>query len=131
MEGIVYKDLSYRINGLLFKVHKQLGYYRKEKQYGDYFEELLNALDIKYIREYRFKDEQFGEELARCVCDFIVDDKIIIEFKAKEFITKEDYFQVQRYLVTLNLRLAIIVNFRQHTLYPKRFLNKYFLENRS
>jgi len=81
MEGIVYKDLSYKIYGLLFKVHRELGYYRNEKQYGDYFE---------------------------------------------EFITKDDYYQVQRYLITLNFRLALIVNFRQRTLYPKRVLNKYF-----
>jgi len=60
---------------------------------------------------------------VRCICDFIIDDKIIIEFKAKNFITKEDYYQAKRYLVTLNLELAIIVNFRQYRLSPKRVLN--------
>gem|GEM_PF-3151651 len=28
---IVYKDLSYRINGLLFQVHRELGKYNNEK----------------------------------------------------------------------------------------------------
>ncbi|HTX86650.1 MAG TPA: GxxExxY protein [Candidatus Nanoarchaeia archaeon] len=126
MEGIVYKDLSYKIYGLLFKVHRELGYYRNEKQYGDYFEELLKAERIGYVREYRFNDERLGNGIVRCICDFIIDNKIIIEFKVKEFITKDDYYQVQRYLITLNFRLALIVNFRQRTLYPKRVLNKYF-----
>lgn len=40
-DKVVYKELSYKINGLLFKVHKDLGRYRNEKQYGDYFEQLL------------------------------------------------------------------------------------------
>jgi GxxExxY protein len=129
MEGIIYKDLSYEINGLLFKTQKELGYFRNEKQYGDYFEGLLKENGIKYVREYRFEDRQFGNEIVRCVCDFIVDDKIILEFKAKNFIGKEDYYQAKRYLATLNLKLAIIVNFRQRTLYPKRVLNNIFSKN--
>jgi hypothetical protein len=129
MEGIIYKDLSYKINGLFFTVHKELGYSRNEKQYGDYFEELLKKGEIKYCREYRFEDNQYGNGTVRCVCDFIIDDKIIIEFKAKDFITKEDYYQAKRYLATLNLKLAIIVNFRQYRLYPKRVLNSVYSKN--
>jgi GxxExxY protein len=123
MEKIVYKDLSFKINGLLFKVHRELGHFRNEKQYGDLLEEFLKKENVRYIREYRFEDCHNGKGIVRCVCDFIIDDKIIIELKAKNFVTKDDYYQVKRYLVTLNLELAIIANFRQYTLYPKRVLN--------
>ena len=41
MEKILYKDLSCKINGLLFKTHKELGKYRNEKQYADFIENLL------------------------------------------------------------------------------------------
>ena len=123
MEKILYKDLSYQLTGLLFKTHKELGHYRNEKQYADYFEKLLKESDIKYAREFRFEDQQYGKEKIRCICDFIVDDKIILEFKAKNFITKEDYYQLKRYLITLNLELGIIINFRQIRLTPKRILN--------
>ncbi len=123
MKKIIFKDLSYNIIGLLFKTHKDLGRYRNEKQYADYFEKLLKNSEINYVREYRFDDQQYGKEKVRCICDFIVDNNIILEFKAKNFITKEDYYQVKRYLITLNLELGIIVNFRQVRLYPKRILN--------
>ena len=131
MEKIIYKELSYKIIGLLFETHKNLGIYRNEKQYADYFEELLKQENIKYEREYKFKDCKYGQEKIRCICDFIVDEKIILEFKAKNFITKEDYFQTKRYLITLNLKLGIVVNFRQKRLAPKRILNKeyYFNDN--
>lgn len=128
MEKIVHKELSYTITGLFFKTHKDLGHFRNEKQYADYFEKLLKAEKIKYVREYRFDDQQYGQGKVRCVCDFIVEDKIIIEFKAKNFITKEDYYQAKRYLITLNLELAIIVNFRQNRLSPKRVLNSNVLK---
>lgn len=124
MDKVIYKELSYKITGLLFKTHKELGRFRNEKQYADYFEKLLINDDIKYIREYKFEDSQYGKDKIRCVCDFVIEDKIILEFKAKNFITKEDYYQTRRYLVTLNMKLALIINFRQYRLSPKRVLNK-------
>lgn len=123
MEKVVYKDLSYKITGLLFETHKNLGRYRNEKQYADYFEGLLKKRGVNYEREYKFNDHQYGKGQIRCICDFIIENKIILEFKAKDHISKIDYFQTKRYLVTLNLKLAVIVNFRQPRLVPKRILN--------
>ena len=123
MSKIIHKDLSYKINGLLFEVHRELGRYRNEKQYADYFEKLLEKANIKYEREYRFNDQQYGKEKIRCICDFIIEDVIILEFKAKDFIEKKDHYQTKRYLITLNLELAIIINFRDKRLMPKRVLN--------
>ncbi len=128
MDKVVHKELSYKITGLLFKTHQELGHYRNEKQYADYFEKLLVKEGIKYIREYKFVDHQYGKDIIRCICDFIIEDKIILEFKATSFITKKDYYQMKRYLVTLNLQLGIIVNFRQYRLSPKRVLNSNFLK---
>ncbi|MDP3900306.1 MAG: GxxExxY protein [bacterium] len=119
----IHKELSYEIVGLFFKAHKDLGRFRNEKQYGDYFEKLLQQKKFKYIREYRFNDHQYGKGDVRCIVDFIIENKIIVEFKARDSLTKEDYYQVKRYLVTLNLHLGILVNFRQPRLVPKRILN--------
>ncbi|PIR92075.1 GxxExxY protein [Candidatus Falkowbacteria bacterium CG10_big_fil_rev_8_21_14_0_10_44_15] len=119
----IYKELSYEIVGLFFQVHKDLGRFRSEKQYGDYFKKLLQQKNLKYIREYRFNDHQYGKGDVRCIVDFIIEDKIIVEFKTRDSLTKEDYYQVKRYLVTLNLHLGILVNFRQPRLVPKRILN--------
>lgn len=128
MSKVVHKELSYKINGLLFETHKALGCYRNEKQCADYFEKLLIREKMKYAREYRFVDHQYGKGQIRCVCDFIIEDKIIVEFKSKDHLTKDDYYQVKRYLVTLNLELAILVNFRQKRLVPKRILNSNFIK---
>ena len=126
---MIYRELSYKVTGLLFKTHQELGRFRNEKQYADYYEELLKKEKVKYVREYRFEDNQYGKGRIRCIIDFIVEDKIILEFKVKDYITKQDYFQVKRYLVTLNLKLALIINFRQKRLSPKRILNKDFISN--
>src|SRR4030042_2175719 len=123
MEKLVYKELSYEICGLLFKVHNELGRFKNEKQYSDYFEQLLKDSRMRYVRECRIDKAFPGEKDARNICDFIIEDKIIVEFKVKNFLSKDDYFQVRRYLSCTGLKLAIIVNFRQKYITPKRVLN--------
>ncbi len=127
MDKVVYKDLSYKICGLLYKTHNNLGRYKNEKQYADYFETLLKENKCKYIREYKLAPSFEGEMNGRNICDFVIEDKIIIEFKAKRFLSKEDYYQAKRYLSCMDSRLAILVNFRQKYLSPKRILNNELL----
>jgi len=86
---LIFSDLTYKINGILFKAHNQLGRYGNEKQYGDLIE--------KYLKDFKIK--------------------------SRRIITKEDYYQVRRYLDALKLKLGIIVNFRNLYLRPKRILN--------
>jgi len=123
-KNIIHPELSYKICGLFFNIHKNLGRYRNEKQYTDAFEKLLKENRINYTRKKSLKTSFAGEQKRRNIPDFIIDNKIIVDFKSKDFITKDDYFQMQRYLQSSNKKLGLIVNFRQKRLYPKRVLNK-------
>ena len=125
-QELVYKELSYEITGLLFEVHNELGRYCNEKQCGDLFEKKLKDRGIRYEREKiipkSFKDEKFNRNRI----DFIIENKIIIEFKCKRVIGREEYYQTRRYLKTFNKKLALIVNFNEKYLKPKRVLNPEF-----
>jgi len=125
-KNIIYPSLSYLIYGLLYKTHNPLGRFRNEKQYADAFEDLLKRNNISYKREARSSQSFGGERLGRNIPDFIIEDKIILDFKAKRLITKEDYFQMRRYLSSYRKKLGILVNFRQRSLTPKRVLNSEF-----
>jgi GxxExxY protein len=107
------------------KVHKKLGQFASERQYCDEFEELLKKDNIPYEREFEIKFFETESPKGNRV-DFFVEHKIILDFKAKPYITKEDYYQMQRYLKAANLELGIIVNFRAYRLSPKRILNSSF-----
>jgi len=116
MEGkLIYPELSYKITGMLFEVHNELGRYGREKQYCDLIENKFILKKVKYKREHRIA--QTGN-----ITDFIVEDKIIIEAKAKETITKEDYYQLQRYLQITGFKLGLLVNFRNRYLKPIRVI---------
>jgi len=130
-KNILYPKLSYISYGLFYKIHNQLGRFRNEKQYADAFEELLKENKINYMREVALPVSFKGEKERRNIPDFIINDKIIIDFKAERIITKEDYYQMRRYLVSYNKKLGILVNFRQPSLIPKRILNTELLKGNS
>ena len=112
---LIYPELSYILTGILFSVHNELSCYAREKQYADLVEKKLLAIKILYIRELRI-----GE--SNNIADFLIDNKIILELKAKRIITKEDYYQIQRYLQESNIKLGILVNFRSRYIKPIRIV---------
>ena len=121
VDKIVYKDLSYRINGLLFKIHNELGKFCREKQYGDALEKLLGIEKLKFEREKELPISLIDNQYTNKV-DFIIDDKILFDLKAKPVVLKEDYFQMKRYLDSADYKLGLIVNFRNTYLKPIRVL---------
>ncbi len=120
---VLYPELSYLIYGLCYKVHNELGRFKNEKQYADAFEALLKKNDIKYEREKALPISFEDEKERRNIPDFIIEDEIIADFKAKRVISKADYYQIKRYLDCYKKELGLIVNFREYYLKPKRVLN--------
>lgn len=121
-DEIIFKELSYKITGLLFEVHNTVGKYAREKQYGDEFEKVLEKHNINFRRECDLKCIRESSSVGN-KADLIVEDKMVIELKAKKYVTKEDYIQTMRYLKASQLKLGLLVNFRHHYLKPKRVLN--------
>jgi GxxExxY protein len=113
--NIIYPDLSYKITGILFTVHNEIGCYGREKQYCDLFEKKLKENKILYKRELIVSD-------SGNILDFVIENKIVLEIKAKRIITKDDYSQVQRYLQETQLKLGFLVNFRNKYLKPTRIV---------
>lgn len=116
---IIHKELSYKIVGMLYKTHDLLGRYAREKQYGDIFQKILQENDISHEREVLIS--KTGADINKA--DFIIENKVLVELKAKPVIGQEDYYQVKRYLSFADLKLGLLVNFRQKYLSPKRVLN--------
>lgn len=112
---LIHPELSYVLTGVLFAAHNELGPYAREKQYGDLIEKKLKATNIPYKRELTIGD-------SNNIIDFLIDNKIILEIKAKRILIKEDYYQTQRYLQETKIKLALLVNFRNKYLKPTRIV---------
>lgn len=114
---VLFADESFQISGICFHVHNKLGRFAKEKQYADLIEERLKELGILYRRELTASDT--GNRI-----DFIILSKILLEIKAKPFLNRDDYNQVQRYLQILDLDLGLLVNFWSRSAQPNRILKE-------
>lgn len=114
-EKVIYPELSYLVVGILFSVHKELGQYAREKQYGDSIEAKLKEAEIHYEREIPISN-------SGNILDFLIDDKIVLELKAVRELNKEYYRQIQNYLQQSNKKLGILVNFRSERIKPTRIL---------
>lgn len=115
LNKVIHPELSYIITGICFAAHNELDRFSRERQYCDLIEKKLKEIKIPYKRELRVGDD--GNTV-----DFLIDDKIVLETKAKQILLKDDYYQLQRYLQALNVKLGIIVNFRDKYLTPKRIV---------
>ncbi len=120
---LIYPELSYKLNGLLFKVHNELGRFCREKQYADLLEIQLREFQIKYEREKEIPFQSTEHILKGNRVGFYIDDKILVDIKAKKFLQKDDFYQTRRYLKASGLRLGILANFRDTYLKPHRILN--------
>jgi len=120
---ILHKELSYKLQGLFFDIRNDLGSGHKESIYQKAFEHTLIENKIAFKKEppikiYSTKKEYLG--LYRP--DFLIDNKIIIEFKAATFVTKQENARMYDYLRNSEYELAYLVNFASKRLYIKRFI---------
>jgi GxxExxY protein len=126
MSVIVYEQECSKIYGLLFKIQNELGTSFQEKHYQRAFENILIKNNIPYKREISLEVKCEGKLLGKFFADFIIYDKILLEFKCTPNITQDHIKQVLRYLQSLNLKLGLIVNFRNYPLKPIRVLNSHY-----
>ncbi len=96
---VLYADECFQIAGICFYVQNRLGHFAKEKQFNDLFEKRAQELNIPIRRELVVSGT--GNRV-----DFILYDKILVECKAKPFLNRDDFSQVQRYIKILDLELV-------------------------
>ena len=118
-EKIIEKELSYKLVGIFFEIQNELGRFCRERQYADLLEKKFIKEKLNFKREYPI---EIADRKSNFI-DFIIENKILIDLKAKPFIKKDDYYQMKRYLQITNLEIGLVVNFRDEYLKPRRVLN--------
>ena len=112
---LLYPELSYKITGVCFAVHNELGQFAREKQYGDLLDKKLTEGGLVFVRE-----QPIGN--SGNIADFVIDGSIILEIKAKRLLLTSDFRQIQNYLQESRLKLGLLVNFRNKYLKPARVI---------
>lgn len=119
---LLYSDLTYKIRGALFNVYNELGYGHKEQVYQRALTSEFQELKIAYKQEKSLSVTYKGKQVGNYRPDFVIEEKIILEIKAVEFITKVFGTQLINYLKTTGFKLGLLVNFGGPKLYIKRLV---------
>lgn len=124
MTKLIHPKLSYKINGILFKVYNNLGYGYQERVYQKAIELEFKKNKLGYDRELKINLIYDRHKIGKYYLDFLVDDKIIIEIKTGNYFHKKDYSQIKNYLKVHKLELGILALFSPDKVEIKRILNK-------
>jgi len=122
-EKVVYKELSYKIVGILFEVYNELGYGYQERYYENALASSFSKNNIKFKRQAPFKLQFKGELIGRYYLDFLIEEKIVLELKKGNHFPKRNINQVNEYLKVTGLKLAILANFTSSGIKFLRILN--------
>jgi len=122
--NLLYKDLSYKIQGIAFEIRKNFGLSHKEQIYQKAFEEELKNRNIPYEREKAIKifSPKNGKFIGLYRPDFIIDNKIILEIKTYKFVPKDEMRKIYDYLRNSEYELGYLINFALPRLYIKRII---------
>lgn len=116
----LYKDLTYKIIGALFEVHKNLGCVHKENIYHEAIKIEFQLQGIIFSEEKALEVKYKGQRVGLYRPDFIIDDKVILEIKAVPYLAKTMMDQMYYYVKGSKYKLVLLVNFGTNKLIVKR-----------
>lgn len=126
MSNILHRDLTQSILKHFFDVYNELGYGFLERVYQNalYYELKANGFQVeaqKRIKVY-YKEIEVGDYFA----DIIVNDLVILELKAQDYLIEANEFQLINYLKSTSREVGLLLNFGK----KPEFIRKVYQNNR-
>ena len=119
-----HKDITEKIIGASFEVHKFLGNGFQEVIYQRALAWEMRQLNLEFARE--IEQDIFYKDLPRPIgtrrADFVVEGKVLVELKAKIILEDVHLAQVLNYLKAYKLKVGLLINFGSKSLTFKRLV---------
>ena len=122
--ALKYKDITEKIIGASFEVHKFLGNGFQEVIYQRALAFEMRKSGLEFAREieqdifYKDLEEPIGTRRA----DFVVEGKVLVELKAIIQLEDVPWAQALNYLKAYKLEVGLLINFGSKSLTFKRFV---------
>lgn len=134
-DNYLFKDLSYKIVGICMEIHREYKNGHNERIYHKVLEEKLVINKINFVVKPRINiySKDTGKKIGYYEPDLVIENKIIIELKAKPIILNNFEVQLLEYLKSSCYELGYLFNFGLPSLYFKRLIctndNKSYINN--
>src|SRR5689334_10126578 len=110
-EEYKYSDLTSKIIGAAFEVHKALGCGFQELVYQRALENEFGRQGISFEREKEMPIFYKGDQIAARRVDFLIDSKVSVEIKALTALERVHLTQAINYLEAYDLEIGLLLNF--------------------
>lgn len=110
-------ELSYKIVGACIEVHKLAGPGLYEEVYHQCLEKEFDLIGLKYKSELEIPFFYKGEQVNCKLCDFLIEDLVVLELKSVSEIHQIHKAQTMNYMNLLKVPRSILVNFNVINLY--------------
>ena len=120
-----YKDITEKILGASFEVHKFLGNGFQEVIYQRTLSYEMHKAGLEFARE--IEQDIFYKDLQKPIgtrrADFVVEGKVLVELKAAIQLEDVHLAQALNYLKAYKLGVGLLINFRSKSLTFKRLVS--------
>ncbi len=122
MRDEAFEQIVYNTIGAMIEVHKQLGPGFLENVYHRALEIELAYRGIKFETEKEVEMTYRGSVIGDHRLDLCVENQLVVELKTVESIGKKHYAQVRSYLKATHKKVALLANFSDYSLDPRRVM---------
>ena len=128
---MIYKEITGEIIGCSMEVHRILGPGFQEYVYQRALEIEFIKRNIKYLKEFDIKIFYKGDYIALRRVDFLVNETVTVEIKARTELEDVHIAQSINYLESSSYPVGLLINFGSGSLQFKRLYNKKFPQNQT
>ena len=94
-----------------YRVYDRMGWGFSESVYWEALAIELAAAGLSFTREALVQAWYEGRPVKKFRCDFLIEDKVIVEVKATEFLTQKDRSQLINYLACSHIEVGLLLHF--------------------
>lgn len=115
-----HSDLTGRISGAFFQLHKELGFGFSEKVYEAALEILLIELGLMVERQKDIFVYYHGKVVGEYKADLIVNGVVLIELKSVERLVDAHDAQLLNYLKATEIEVGLLLNFGREAQFHRK-----------
>lgn len=119
------EKISKAVIGCAINVSRALGHGFLERVYEAALAIELEIAGLSFERQKAITVEYRGRRVGEYCCDFLVDDRLIVELKALAALAREHEAQMMNYLKATGLTVGLLLNFGRPTLGIRRIVREH------
>ena len=120
MNELLHKELSSKIIKCFYIVYNSLGFGFLEKVYENALMIELSKNGLKAEKQRPIKVFYNNQTVGAYFADIIVEDSIIVELKAAEFVVEEHELQLINYLKATEIEIGLLLNFGKNPEFKRK-----------